>query len=46
MPIEKAKTTPNAIKYAEKNWHNFVKASTYCGIAIAIILLIMAVTLV
>jgi hypothetical protein len=40
------KPSPEAIESAQKNWVNFIKFSTVSGIAIAVLLILMAVTLV
>lgn len=38
--------SPEATREAQKIWHHFVEASKWCGIAIAVVLILMAVFLV
>ena len=38
--------TPKAIKDSQTMWESFIKISTICGISIAVILSLMALTLV
>lgn len=41
-----SKASAAAVKDAQNYWNNFTKATTICGVAIAVVLVLMAVFLV